>query len=413
MTGVAAGEALDLGGLDHDIGIDAFALDRAARRRVVARGGEAHRAVVRELDDGLHRAFAEGARAHEHGAMVVLQRAGHDLRGGGRAAVDQHHHREPAGGVLVGCRIEALRALHLAATDRDDLALVDEGVRNRHGLLQQAARVVAEIEHVAQQLVAGLLLQRLERVDETHIGLLVEAGDPDIADVGALEVRLHRLDLDVGAGELHVEGLAALAADRELDIAVDGTAHLLHGLVQRQSLHLLAVDLHDVVVRLDPGARGGRVVDRRDDLDEAVLHGDLDAEAAELAAHLRLQVAKILRIEIARVRIERAQHAVDGGLDELLVVRLLDIVGADTLQHLSEEIELAIDLLLLLLWALLALRGGRLRLSLRGVTRNQEPNQGCGGCRCNADTHHPLTFSSRVANHGNGFIGWPLWRSSR
>ena len=41
------------------------------------------------------------------------------------------------------------------------------------------------------------------------------------------------------------------------------------------------------------GLGGGRIVDRRDDLDQPVLHRDLDAEAAELAARLDLHVAEV------------------------------------------------------------------------------------------------------------------------
>ena len=72
---------------------------------------------------------------------------------------------------------------------------------------------------------------------------------------------------------------------------------------------------------------GRRIVDRRDHLDQAVFHGDLDAEAAELAAGLHLHVAEALGIHVARMRIEAGQHAVDRGFDQLAVVGLLDIVG--------------------------------------------------------------------------------------
>ena len=64
------------GRLDDDVGRDAGALDRAARRRVVERRGEADRAAAfLHRQHGLHRAFAEGSRAEQHGAMIVLQRA--------------------------------------------------------------------------------------------------------------------------------------------------------------------------------------------------------------------------------------------------------------------------------------------------------------------------------------------------
>ena len=42
------------------------------------------------------------------------------------------------------------------------------------------------------------------------------------------------------------------------------------------------------------------------------------------------------------MRIERGQHAVDRRLDQLLVVRRLDVVVADALEHLAEQVELFI-----------------------------------------------------------------------
>jgi hypothetical protein len=44
------------------------------------------------------------------------------------------------------------------------------------------------------------------------------------------------------------------------------------------------------------------------------------------------------------MRIERGQHAVDRGFDELLVRDALDIVGAHPLEHLAEQVELPVGL---------------------------------------------------------------------
>ena len=129
---------------------------------------------------------------------------------------------------------------------------------------------------------------------------------------------------------------------RELDLGVDRAAHLLDRLVEGQALHRLAVEMGDDVVGHDAGLGGGRVVDRRHHLDQPVFHGDLDAEAAELAAGLHLHVAEALGVHVARMRVEPGQHAVDRGFDQLGVVRLLDVVGADPLEHVAEEGELPI-----------------------------------------------------------------------
>src|SRR6185437_9851169 len=44
-----------------------------------------------------------------------------------------------------------------------------------------------------------------------------------------------------------------------------------------------------------------------------------------------------------RVRVERHQHTPDRVFDELLIVGLLDIIGADARQHLAEQVELGIE----------------------------------------------------------------------
>ena len=134
----------------------------------------------------------------------------------------------------------------------------------------------------------------------------------------------------------------ALAHDGQLDLGVDRAAHLLDRLVEGEALHLVFVELGDEIVGQHAGLGGGRLVDRRDDLDQAVFHGDFDAEAAEFAARLHLHVAERFRLHVAGMRIEAGEHAVDRGFDQLLIVRLLDVVGADALEHIAEQIELAV-----------------------------------------------------------------------
>ena len=61
---------------------------------------------------------------------------------------------------------------------------------DRDRLVEQAAGIVAQVEHDAGELVAGLLRSDLDRGLDAAVGLLVEAGDADIADVVAFELRL-------------------------------------------------------------------------------------------------------------------------------------------------------------------------------------------------------------------------------
>ena len=193
-----------------------------------------------------------------------------------------------------------------------------------------------------------------------------------------------------------------------LILVLTGPAHLVDGLVEGQALHGFVVEIGDDVVGHDAGLGRRRVVDRRDHLDQAVFHRDFDAEAAELAAGLHLHVAEALGVHVARMRIEAGQHAADGGFDQLAVVGLLDIVAADALEHVAEQIELAIGV-----------RGrgtrGRSHEHRTGLGHEQHHCRAGGGAEENQSrlAHHPRTFSpSFAAHHGPGSIGVPSLRNS-
>ncbi len=50
------------------------------------------------------------------------------------------------------------------------------------------------------------------------------------------------------------------------------------------------------------------------------------------------------RLEIARMRVERGQHALDGSVDQRALVGRIDIFGADTVEDFAEQGEIGIDL---------------------------------------------------------------------
>ncbi len=272
---------------------------------------------------------------------MVLQGARHDLGGRGGAAVDQHHHRLAAGQVA-GLGLVAIHVLRVAAAGGDDLARFEEGVGDRHRLVEQPARIVAQVEHIALHVVraAHLLLHLQDALLQVLEGLLGELGHAQHAHI-ALDPALGRGDLDVGAGDHDVEGLVgAFAHDGDGDVRADRPAHLVHRVREGQAQHALAVDMGDEVVGLDPGLGRGGVVDRRHHLDEAVLHGDLDPEAPELALGLHLHVVEGAGGQIGRMRVQGREHAVDGALDQGLLVRLLHIRGAHALEDVAEQVEI-------------------------------------------------------------------------
>lgn len=90
-----------------------------------------------------------------------------------------------------------------------------------------------------------------------------------------------------------------------------------------------------------PARRRG-FVDRGDHLDQFVLHGDLDPETAELAAGLGSHVVGGFLVEVAGMRIERGQHAVDGALDQFVLLGRSDILRAHALKYIAENGKLPI-----------------------------------------------------------------------
>jgi len=102
---------------------------------------------------------------------------------------------------------------------------------------------------------------------------------------------------------------SALPQDRDSG-AIRWAAHLLDRLIEGQAVHLLVVELGDDVVGHHAGFGGGRLVDRSDHLHQAVFHRDLDAEPAEFAAGLHLEVTKTTGIHVARMRIEPSEMLV-------------------------------------------------------------------------------------------------------
>jgi hypothetical protein len=131
-------------------------------------------------------------------------------------------------------------------------------------------------------------------------------------------------------------------------------------------------------------------------------------EPAELAPRLHLHVAEALGVHEARMGVERGQHAVDRRLDQLGVVRHLDVIGADALEDVAEQIELAVGI-----------RHGRDRLAHGHEPRLAVEGDGGDGAERRSEHQvtrlpdHPRTFSSFLPAHqGEGSMAVPSLRNS-
>src|SRR5262245_52680206 len=298
--GLLAGRLL--GELDDDVRRDALAVDGAALGREVLGRGQAEARAVRERDDRLDRALTERLGAHQHGAVVILQRAGHDLRRGGAALVDQDDHGNRAQRLL-GVRREAhVLVAHPAFGVDDQLAVLQELLRDLHRRGEKTARIVAEVQDQRLHPVLAELVQRAVHV----VGrLLLELAEPQIRHAVTQVMRPNGLHADLLAGDLEILRLRpAFPHHGDHDLGGRPAPHLLDGVGQLHVLGDEAVDLHDAVARLQACPMGRGPFDGRHHGEHVVPQRDLDAEAAEAARRLHLHLAIALGVEERGVRIE-------------------------------------------------------------------------------------------------------------
>ena len=116
--------------------------------------------------------------------MMILQRAGHDLRRGRRAAVDQHDERRAVRGRRRAARPSRTCASARAAVRRDDHAAVEKHIRHADGRFEHAAGIVAQVEHQAAQRAAARLLELGDRGFQIGRRGLAEVRDLHVAEAG-------------------------------------------------------------------------------------------------------------------------------------------------------------------------------------------------------------------------------------
>ena len=236
-------------------------------------------------------------------------------------------------------------AAGVAAAGGYDLAFFQKRVGDRDRLGQEAARVVAQVEHHALQRVTLFAEEIVDSFNQPRCCLFRECGQPHIAD--AVEnLGPDRANLDEIANDGHVERFQLAALDLDGDLRADLAAELLDSLGQLHADDRDVIDGDQVILGLEPGAGSRRIIDRRHNLDHALVHGDLDAKAAEPALGLLLHLREILGVEEGRVRIKRGQHAGDGSLDQLAIVDFVDIAFAHPLEDVTKQAKLAIHLFL-------------------------------------------------------------------
>ena len=215
------------------------ALDQAAAGRVVVRDGQQQRRAFGERELRLHQALAERVLAQDPGAVVILQRAGDDLRRRRRLAVHQHHDR-----ILLRQRIglgaEDLLLLGAAAVRHHGLPVPQEAAGQAHGLGHQSAEIVPQIEDQPLHVLLAEFLH--ERLDVAADVLRFEAGHAEVDDSGPHPEGVHHAGLDAAARDRRGEGLGrAFALHADLHLRALGSAQQLR---DRRRIHRARCPCH-------------------------------------------------------------------------------------------------------------------------------------------------------------------------
>src|SRR5262245_45810290 len=183
--------------------------------------------------------------------MVILQRARHDLRSRCRPAIDENDDGL-ALGKITRSRKGTLRLLRVAALGHHDGPLFQKVIGNGNRLIEQAPRIIAQVNDVASNL-AYLLLERGDFSHEVGMRRFAEAGDLDIDDI-PLTAGLDRINTNDVTNDRYVERLVVrLAGDPERNWSVWRTAHLIYRLVKAEPYGVRTVDGNDDVVGLQAG----------------------------------------------------------------------------------------------------------------------------------------------------------------
>ncbi len=317
-----------------------FALDEAARRRVVLRRGESEAGVLGERIDRLDQPLAERGLAGDEAAVVVLNGARHNLGGRRGAAIHQHDQRILLAAVAVRGFVNLFGG-GAPAMRNDHRAAAQELIGNVNAFAQQSAGIAAQVEDQAFQ-VAKLLERLLDFVSRG----LVELVDVHVADAGPHdEVDVHAVARDFRAlhGELH-RMINAVAQDGDVDRGALRSFEQVGHFAHAEVVGGLAVYGDNHVTRAQPGLVSGRADERRHHDDLIVARTDRHPDAVIQPALIFAQQRIGFGIEEVRVRIEHAQHAGNRAVvDRFIGVHRLGVVLLHQVVDLRELAQAVAD----------------------------------------------------------------------
>ncbi len=272
---------------------------------------------------------------------MVLQGAADDLRSRGGVGVHQHRHRNGRGDRVSG-RVDRLRRLRATARG-DDHAVGDEHAGHQLRLGDQAAAVVAQVEHdrldAARQ-------QRLERLRHLPVNALDverrQVQDPDAHPVVAGD----GVDDDRCADHLALDRdvqLAAAAFEAERDAGTGAAANQVGRGAAAEARQRMSVDRDDHIARPDPGTRGREPGNDVLDDQAGAGPGDVDPDTRELIGLGVVERVVRGRAVVARIGIlQRGNGTGDRAVDQAGARDRVVVVVLDVAERLVDHLVLGV-----------------------------------------------------------------------
>src|SRR5271157_3449909 len=323
--------------------MDTVSLNGAIHRGIVPGGGETERGAVGQWEDRLNRPLPKSPGSHNERPPCILKGPGHYLRSAGTSFIHQYYERPP---VVVVCMAVKPQLLVLFPSFRvPDESICDEPVRDVGWLDEKPPGIIPQVEQNALETALCRFLKLLDCCLHILACLLMELGDPDVAIRVVEQLERNAFDLDAASHYLELLGTAKpLPHDGQGDGLALPPSDMFQDIVGAHVSRGLAVDLHDFVSRLQACSERGCALQHLHCRREAVLDGEFNADPAELACQLRLLLPVLLRCEEGRMRIERTEHPLDRGVDQVLVGHTVDILLLHDVQYLGVRLEILIRL---------------------------------------------------------------------
>ncbi len=224
----------------------------------------------------------------------------------------------------------------------NDNPLVEKQVGHLHRRIQDAARIVSQIENQPGEHVAGLLLHCVGHFVDGSAQLVCR-GIVELAHANVTVSRLqdfvaHTRNRYLLPRQVKRQRVVIIiAAYPDSDRRAGATAHLPDCFIQSIVTRRYTVDLDNLVTGLYPRALRRRAVYWGDHEDRAILRADLEPYTRVSAARAVTNIPVFLCVEELGVTVEPGHHAADGAVHQFRLIDRLDEIPAHAFHDLVDE----------------------------------------------------------------------------